>query len=102
MVEPGYRRYLSDFGSGFAPLVEGSIQIGATHYAHALVPTSSTMFALAATAGFGGEARFGDHFAVDARVFARLSRSRSSGGQLPIFYTADAGIGTSAGLTLRF
>jgi hypothetical protein len=102
-LEPGYRRYLTDFESGFAPLVQGSVQIAAAQgSSNSPFSSSASLLGLAATAGVGGEARFGDHLAVDARVFARLSGSRRSGGDLPRLYSADVGLGTSAGVTLRF
>jgi hypothetical protein len=100
-LTPGYRRYLTGFESGFAPLLEGSLEIGVAHTSTEANPYRLTALAVAGNAGFGGEARIGDHFAIDARVFARLAGSRGSG-SYPTVYSVDFGFGTSAGLTLRF
>lgn len=100
-LAPGYRRYLTGFESGFAPLLEGSLEIGVAHSSTEGLAYHFNALVVAANAGFGGEARLGDHFAVDARVFARLAGSRGSG-SYPTVYSADLGLGTSAGVTLRF
>lgn len=100
---PGYRRYLTGFESGFAPLVEGRLTLGAA-YTHADVAqpfVSSTALSLGTTAGFGGEARFGDHFAVNAVVYAQLGVDRTSGNG-PTLYSESFGLGSSATILLRF
>ena len=98
-IAPGYRRYLSGFETGFAPLVEGSLEISAAHTS--LENISGFTLGLAGTAGFGGEARFGDHFAINARLFARLGGSHQSSGA-PSTYSLTFGVGTAAGVLLRF
>ena len=100
-INPGYRKYLGDFESGFAPLVEGALQLGAAHSTGSYGP-ASTVVGLGASAGFGGEARFTNNLAITARVFAQLNGTRRNGGGEPALYGASLGIGTAAGLTLRF
>ncbi len=92
---------MTGFESGFAPLVETSLTIGVAHGSLGSFSPGNTMLALGANAGFGGEARFGEHFAIDARVFVQLGGSRASGSGTAI-YSEGFGIGSSAGLTLRF
>ncbi len=104
-LSPGYRRYLTGFESGFAPLVEFSLLIGAAHdtFDFALGNGGATTLELGGSAGVGGEVRFGDHFAINARVYASLIGSRYSGGaNVPVLYSESLGVGAATNLILRF
>jgi|GEM_PF-2036484 len=123
-IAPGYRRYLSDFGSGFAPFVEAAVQVGVAKSTSSgtgvlfnqgdvvAFGSEATTLLYGGSIAFGGEVRFNDHFAFTGRLLAVFTGTRGAGtssgagdpasGTSSVSHTASLGPGSSAGVTLRF
>ena len=106
-ISPSYRRYLSSFDDGFAPLVEAGVRFGVGHSAFdapfsALgAPFDSTTSVLfGASLALGGEVRFGEHFALTGKAIADLTGTRETSRLKQRQETVS--LGSSAGMTLRF
>jgi hypothetical protein len=103
-LSPGYRRYLGNFESGFAPFLEGHVNFGiARNHFGSLGPSSNeavTSLQFGISGAFGGEVRVHRNFALTGQVIATASGSHQDGVQ-----GGDAqgfNLGSNAGVTFRF
>ena len=99
-ISPSYRRYLSSFDDGFAPLVEAGVRfgVGRTTLGPPFDSTTSVLFG--ASVALGGEVRFGEHFALTGKAIADLTGTRETSRLKQRQETVS--LGSSAGMTLRF
>ncbi|HXN82224.1 MAG TPA: hypothetical protein VN883_07075, partial [Myxococcales bacterium] len=99
-ISPSYRRYLSSFDDGFAPLVEAGVRfgVGRTTLGPPFDSTTSVLFG--ASLALGGEVRFGEHFALTGKAIADLTGTRETSRLKQRQETVS--LGSSAGMTLRF
>lgn len=104
-LSPGYRRYLGDFESGFAPFLEGHVLFGIARSDDALIaaPGSAntlTSLQFGVSGAFGGEVRVHRNFALTGQVIATASGSHRNG----VLDGDSQGfdLGSNAGVIFRF
>jgi hypothetical protein len=99
-ISPSYRRYLSSFDDGFAPLVEAGVRFGVGHTEFGAFFDSTTSVLLGASLALGGEVRFGEHFALTGKAIADLTGTRETSRLKQ--HQETLSLASSAGITLRF
>jgi hypothetical protein len=99
-ISPSYRRYLSSFDDGFAPLIEAGVRFGVGHTAFGAPFDSTTSVLYGASVALGGEVRFGEHFALTGKAIADITGTRETSRLKQ--HQETLSLGSSAGMTLRF